>query len=127
MLFRSTGDARVSGEFERLDVGRVECQGDKATLETVIVKELRVLCIADVVKQADVGGSIDVAARAVLTVTGALVAKAPATLRLFDGASLIVDGTASLGSCTQILGAIIAGKGTINGLPALEFLGACKP
>jgi hypothetical protein len=63
----------------------------------------------------------------VLTVTGALVAKSPATLRLFDAASLIVDGTASLGSCSQTVGAIIAGKGTINGLPALEFLNVCKP
>ncbi len=72
-------------------------------------------------------GSIEIAARTVFTVGGALTAKAPTTLRMLDGASLIVDGTASLGSCTQTLGAIIAGKGTINGLPALDFLILCKP
>jgi hypothetical protein len=126
-LLIAGGNAQVSGEFERLDVGSAGCLADKAALDVVLVKELRVVCTAEVVKQAAVTGNIEIGARAILTVTGVLNAKAPTTLRLLDAAQLIVNGTAEVGSCTPTLGVFIGGIGRINGVPAVDFLTLCKP
>jgi hypothetical protein len=130
--------SRVSGRFDLLDVGRLDvCGSEAVTLDTVVVTTLRVLCKTDVGTQieilssADVG-STDLRAKPSLTITGAFTAKSPAVMRLFDNAAFVVNGTATIGSCTQTIGITpsinvrLGGNGTINGLLA-PFPGFCLP
>jgi hypothetical protein len=114
---------RVAGQFDRLDVGRVDyCGNDAATLDTLSTKELRVICRATVGTYATTdtldlsgGGELSITSNATLvsnrgasltggkvTMGGTLYVAAdavitPSSLDVVSGGQLHVAGRATLG------------------------------
>ncbi|HET7189569.1 MAG TPA: Ig-like domain-containing protein [Gemmatimonadaceae bacterium] len=114
---------RVTGQFDRLDVGRIDyCGGDAATLDTLSTKELRVICRATVgtyattdTLDASGNGELSISANATLvtnggaSLTGGKVTTAgtlyvgsdavitPSSLDVVSGGQLHVAGRATLG------------------------------
>ena len=94
---------RVSGQFDRLQVGRTDyCSNDAATLDTVSTKELLVVCKADVATNVSTdtlyaGGAAELSIAPQATLASGRGASITGG-KLIVGGTLHVSGSATIGS-----------------------------